>query len=34
VTEPNGTIVANTVFRFAVAAVFLVAWPAARPHQT
>ena len=34
VTEPNGTIIANTVLRFAVAAVFLVAWRAARRHQT
>jgi hypothetical protein len=34
VTEPNGTIIANTVLRFAVAAVFLAAWRAARRHQT
>ena len=34
VTEVNGTIIANTVARFAVVAVFLVVWRAARPHHT
>ena len=34
VTEVNGTIIANTVARFAVVAVFLVAWRTARPHHT
>ena len=34
VTEVNGTIIANTVLRFAVVAVFLVVWRAARPHHT
>jgi hypothetical protein len=33
-TEPNATMIANTVLRFAVVAVFLVAWWAARRHQT
>ena len=30
----NATIIANTVLRFTVAAVFLLVWRAARPHQT
>ncbi len=34
VTEVNGTIIANTVLRFAVVAVFLVVWRAAGAHQT
>lgn len=34
VTEPNTTMIANTVLRFAVVAVFLVAWWAACRHQT
>jgi hypothetical protein len=34
VTEPNATMIANTVLRVAVVAVFLVAWWAARRHQT
>jgi hypothetical protein len=34
VTRPNATIIANTVLRFAVVAVFLVVWRAARRHQT
>lgn len=34
VTEPNATMISNTVLRFAVVAVFLVAWWAARRHQT
>lgn len=34
VTEANGTIIANTVLRFTVVAVFLVVWRAARPHHT
>src|SRR6476659_4143838 len=33
-TEPNGTMISNTVLRFAVVAVFLVVWWAARRHQT
>ena len=33
-TEPNATIISNTVLRFAVVAVFVVAWWAARRHQT
>ncbi|MDT5329247.1 MAG: hypothetical protein QOF31_544 [Mycobacterium sp.] len=33
-TEPNATMVSNTVLRFAVVAVFLIAWWAARRHQT
>ncbi len=32
--EPNATMIANAVLRFAVVAVFLVAWWAARRHQT
>jgi hypothetical protein len=34
VTGVNGTIIANTVLRFAVVAVFLVVWRVARPHHT
>ena len=34
VTEANGTIIGNTVLRFAVVGVFLAVWRAARPHQT
>lgn len=34
VTQPNATLIANTVLRFAVVAVFLVVWWAARRHQT
>ena len=34
VTEVNGTIIANTVLRFTVVAVFLAVWRAARPHHT
>jgi hypothetical protein len=33
-TEPNATLIANTVLRFTVVAVFLVVWWAARRHQT
>jgi hypothetical protein len=33
-TEPNATMVSNTVLRFAVVAVFLVVSWAARRHQT
>jgi hypothetical protein len=33
-TEPNATMMSNTVLRFAVVAVFLVVWLAARRHQT
>jgi hypothetical protein len=33
-TEVNSTIIANTVARFTVVAVFLVVWRAARPHHT
>jgi hypothetical protein len=34
-TEPNATMISNTVLRFAVVAVFLVVWwYAARRHQT
>jgi hypothetical protein len=33
-TEPNATMISNTVLRFAVVAVFLVLWLAARRHQT
>jgi hypothetical protein len=33
-TEPNATMISNTVLRFAVATVFLVVWWAARRHQT
>jgi hypothetical protein len=34
VTEPNATIIINTVMRFAVVAVFVIVWRVARPHQT
>jgi len=34
VTEPNATIIANTVARFVVVAVFLVVWRVARRHHT
>jgi hypothetical protein len=33
-TEPNATMISNTVLRFTVVAVLLVAWWAARRHQT
>ena len=33
-TEVNGTLIGNTVARFTVMAVFLVAWGATRPHHT
>jgi hypothetical protein len=33
-TRPNATMITNTVLRFAVVAVFLVVWWAARRHQT
>jgi hypothetical protein len=33
-TQPNATLIANTVLRFAVVAVFLVVWRSARRHQT
>ena len=32
-TEPNATMISNTVLRFAVVAVFLVVWRSARRHQ-
>jgi hypothetical protein len=32
-TEPNATMISNTVLRFVVVAVFLVVWWAARRHQ-
>ncbi|WP_123025328.1 hypothetical protein [Mycolicibacterium stellerae] len=31
---PNATVIANTVLRFTVVAVFLFVWRAARPHHT
>lgn len=34
VTEPNATMVVNTVARFAVVVVFVIVWRASRPHQT
>lgn len=34
VTEVNATVIVNTVARFAVVAVFLIAWRGARPHHT
>ena len=34
VNGPNATIIANTVLRFTVVAVFLLVWRAARPHHT
>jgi hypothetical protein len=33
-TQPNATMISNTVLRFAVVTVFLVVWRAARRHQT
>jgi hypothetical protein len=33
-TEPNATMISNTVLRFTVVVVFLVVWWAARRHQT
>jgi hypothetical protein len=33
-THADGTLIANTVLRFAVVAVFLAAWRHARAHQT
>ena len=33
-TQPDGTLISNTVLRFAVVAVFVVVWWAARRHQT
>jgi hypothetical protein len=33
-TEPNATMIANTVLRFAVVTVFVVVWLAARRHQS
>jgi hypothetical protein len=33
-TEPTGTLIANTVLRFAVVTTFLVVWWAARRHHT
>jgi hypothetical protein len=33
-TQPNATMMSNTVLRFAVVAVFVVVWSAARRHQT
>jgi hypothetical protein len=33
-TQPNATMVSNTVLRFVVVAVFVVVWRAARRHQT
>jgi hypothetical protein len=33
-TEPNATMISNTVLRFTVVVVFLVAWWVARRHQT
>jgi hypothetical protein len=34
VVGPNATIIANTVLRFTVVAVFLIVWRAARRHHT
>ena len=34
VTEPNATMISNTVLRFAVVSVFLVVWWAASRHHT
>jgi hypothetical protein len=34
VTEPDGTVIANAVLRFAVAAAFLAMWRVVRPHHT
>jgi hypothetical protein len=33
-TEPNATMISNTVLRFIVVVVFLVLWWDARRHQT
>src|SRR5690242_18121739 len=33
-TQPNAAMISNTVLRFAVVAVLLVVWRAARRHQT
>ncbi|MBE1552464.1 hypothetical protein GGC64_006551 [Mycobacterium sp. OAS707] len=33
-TQPNATMISNTVLRFAVVVVLLVVWRAARRHQT
>ena len=33
-TEPNATMISNTVLRFAVVAVLLAVWWSARRHQT
>ena len=33
-TQPDGTLISNTVLRFAVVTVLLVAWRVARRHQT
>jgi len=33
-TQPNATMISNTVLRFAVVTVLLVVWRAARRHQT
>jgi hypothetical protein len=33
-TQPNATMISNTVLRFAVVTVFLVLWRVARRHQT
>jgi hypothetical protein len=33
-TEPNATMISNTVLRFTVVVVFLVVWWTARRHQT
>jgi hypothetical protein len=33
-TEPNAVMISNTVLRFAVVAVLLIVWWAARRHQT
>jgi hypothetical protein len=33
-TQPDGTLISNTVLRFAVVTVFLVVWRIARRHQT
>lgn len=34
VTQANATMIANTVLRFVVVAVFLAVWRATRPHHT
>ena len=33
-TQPNATMISNTVLRFAVVVVLLIVWRAARRHQT